>query len=447
MRILLITNHFHPEEFRCNDLAFALAERGHKVTVLTAIPDYPQGKFPKGYGIFRKRVEQVRGVKVLRSFIIPRGNGGKLRLMLNYGSSLLAQCWDALWLSLFGRYDYVLVHETSPVMVGVPGVIVSKLRRAPMDFWVLDLWPESLQDAGGVNNPKILGFFGGLTKWIYKHSRKILISSRGFKDSICEMGDFEGKLVYFPNWADVALGGPSTGSGTAEAERSFASPFDKLRAGFRMTDSRNSMLPEGFRVMFAGNIGEAQDMESLMGAALVLKDDKDIQFCIVGDGRKRPWVEEFVKEHGLEATVHLLGRHPIEAMPAFFAAADVMLVTLKDSRIFNRTAPAKLQAYMNAGKPIAAMINGEGASVIAEAGCGYSVAAGDSEAFAELLRRMRSLEPSGLAAMGARGKDYCSLNFDFGRSVATIETLMACPSTASTSSTSSSGIGITGQAQ
>ena len=439
MRILLITNHFHPEEFRCNDLAFALAERGHKVTVLTAIPDYPQGKFPKGYGIFRKRVERVRGVKVLRSFIIPRGNGGKLRLMLNYGSSLLAQCWDALWLGLFGRYDYVLVHETSPVMVGVPGVIVSKLRRVPMDFWVLDLWPESLQDAGGVNNPKILGFFGGLTRWIYKHSRKILISSRGFKDSICEMGDFGGKLVYFPNWADVALGGPSTGSGTAEAERSFAS--------LRMTDSRSSMLPEGFRVMFAGNIGEAQDMESLMGAALALKEEKDIQFCIVGDGRKRPWVEEFIKEHGLEATVHLLGRHPIEAMPAFFAAADVMLVTLKDSRIFNRTAPAKLQAYMNAGKPIAAMMNGEGASVIAEAGCGYSVAAGDSEAFAALLRRMRSLEPSELSAMGARGKDYCSSNFDFGRSVATIETLMAGASTASTSSTSSSGIGITGQAQ
>ena len=440
MRILLITNHFHPEEFRCNDLAFALAERGHKVTVLTAIPDYPQGKFPKGYGIFRKRIERVRGVKVLRSFIIPRGNGGKLRLMLNYGSSLLAQCWDALWLGLFGRYDYVLVHETSPVMVGVPGVIVSKLRGAPMDFWVLDLWPESLQDAGGVNNPKILGFFGGLTKWIYKHSRKILISSRGFKDSICEMGDFEGKLVYFPNWADVALGAPAGELVEPPALRQAQGPVLRLSSG-------EITLPEGFRVMFAGNIGEAQDMESLMGAALALKEEKDIQFCIVGDGRKRPWVEEFVKEHGLEATVHLLGRHPIEAMPVFFAAADVMLVTLKDSRIFNRTAPAKLQAYMNAGKPIAAMMNGEGASVIAEAGCGYSVAAGDSEAFAALLKRMRSLEPSELAAMGARGKDYCSLNFDFGRSVATIEALMAGPSTASTSSTSSSGIGITGQAQ
>lgn len=431
MRILLITNHFHPEEFRCNDLAFALAERGHKVTVLTAIPDYPQGRFPKGYGIFRKRIERVRGVKVLRSFIIPRGDGGKLRLMLNYGSSLLAQCWDALWLGLFGRYDYVLVHETSPVMVGVPGVIVSGLRSllrrgsdpVPMDFWVLDLWPESLQDAGGVNNARILGFFGGLTRWIYKHSRKILISSRGFRDSICEMGDFGEKLVYFPNWADVALGTPAGELVEPSALRQAQGPQVPAATG-PSTGSGTGMLPEGFRVMFAGNIGEAQDMEGLMGAALALKEERDIHFCIVGDGRKRPWVEEFVREHGLEATVHLLGRHPIEAMPAFFAAADVMLVTLKDSRIFNRTAPAKLQAYMNAGKPIAAMMNGEGASVIAEAGCGYSVAAGDSEAFAALLRRMRSLGPSDLAALGSRGKEYCSLHFDFARSVVLIEDLM-----------------------
>ena len=398
MRILLITNHFSPEEFRCNDLAFELAKRGHKVTVLTAIPDYPKGKFHKGYGIFRKRVENVKGVKVLRSFIIPRGNGGKVRLMLNYGSSLLAQCWDALWLGLFGRYDYVLVHETSPVMVGIPGVIVSKMKRIPMDFWVLDLWPESLQDAGGVNNAKILGFFGRLTTWIYRHSRHILISSRRFKDSICERGDFEDKLVYFPNWADVAL-----------MDEKVELPVS---------------LPEGFRVMFAGNIGEEQDMEALMGAALELKDSHDVHFCIVGDGRKRLFVEEFVKKHSLGSTVHLLGRHPIETMPAFFAAADVLLVTLKDSMIFNRTAPAKIQAYMNAGKPIAAMMIGEGPAIIEEASCGFSVPAGDSLGLAELIKRMQSLGSEKLSAMGACGKAYCQEHFSFSHAVETVEGLM-----------------------
>lgn len=406
MKILLVTNHFHPEEFRCNDLAFELARRGHKVSVLTGIPDYPKGRFHKGYGIFRRRVERVNGVKVYRSLIIPRGDGGKLRLMLNYGSSLLAQSWDALWLGLFGRYDYVLVHETSPVMVGVPGVIVSKIRRVPMDFWVLDLWPESLQDAGGINSPIVLGFFSKMTTWIYRHSRKILISSRGFKESICEKGGFEGKLVYFPNWADEALANTNDTNTTD-------------------TSSLLHLPSDIFKVMFAGNIGEAQDMDSLMAAALELKEEKDIHFCIVGDGRKRPWVEEFVKEHGLEATVHLLGRHPIETMPAFFAAADVLLVTLKDSKIFNRTAPAKIQAYMNAGKPIAAMMNGEGPAVVAEAQCGYSVAAGDGKAFAELIKRMKGLGAEELAAMGARGKAYCQENFSFERAVETMEGLVS----------------------
>lgn len=171
--------------------------------------------------------------------------------------------------------------------------------------------------------------------------------------------------MYFPNWADVTLN---------EAPTGFELPA----------------MPKGFRVMFAGNIGEAQDMDSLMAAALELKAEKDIHFCIVGDGRKRPWVEEFVKDHGLGETVHLLGRHPIETMPAFFAAADVLLVTLKDSKIFNRTAPAKIQAYMNAEKPIAAMMNGEGPAIIKELGCGRNVPADDYIGFANLAKTMKN---------------------------------------------------------
>ena len=376
------------------------------MTVLTGIPDYPKGKFHEGYGLFKKRIERVQGVKVLRSFIIPRGDGGKVRLVLNYLSSFLAQCFDAVLLGLFGRYDYVLVHETSPVMVGVPGVIVSKMKHIPMDFWVLDLWPESLQDAGGINNKKVLGLFSKLTTWIYRHSRNILISSRGFRKSICEKGEFEEKLIYFPNWADVAL------ANTDNTNTTDTSPILHLPSDI-------------FKVMFAGNIGEAQDMDNLMEAALALKEEKGIHFCIVGDGRKRPWVETFVKEHGLEDTVHLLGRHPMEAMPAFFAAADLMVVTLKDSKIFNRTAPAKLQAYMNAGKPIAAMMSGEGAAVVAEAQCGFSVEAGNGKGLAELIVRMKNLDTPKLEAMGAAGKRYCEENFSFRKAVETIEGLIS----------------------
>ena len=242
--------------------------------------------------------------------------------------------------------------------------------------------------------------FGKLTTWIYRNAKHILISSRGFEGSICEKGDFVNKVIYFPNWADISLG-----------EQSF--------------DNNLPKMPEGFKVMFAGNIGEAQDMDSLMETALVLKDETDIHFCIVGDGRKRPWVEDFVREHDLTSTVHLLGRFPIEMMPAFFAMADVLLVTLKDSKVFNRTAPAKIQAYMNAGKPIAAMLNGEGSVVISNAECGFCVAAGDAGAFAHLLKHMKAMEHDKLVEMGIRGKQFCKEYFDFSKALITIEKLMS----------------------
>lgn len=399
MRVLLITNHFYPEEFRCNDLAFELASRGHEVSVLTGIPDYPGGRYHHGYGVIRKRIETVQHVRVYHSFIIPRGRGGAFRLFLNYLSSLLAQCFDAFLLGVFGKYDCVLVHETSPVMVGVPGVIVSRMKRIPMVFWVLDLWPESLRDAGGINNPGVLALFGKLTAWIYRHSDRILISSMGFKESICEKGVFENKIAYFPNWADEAIG--------------------------KDHDYELPPIPNGFRVMFAGNIGEAQDMDHLLEAAMELKEEKDIHFCLVGDGRKRQWVEDFIEEKGLHETVHWMGHHPVESMPAFFSLADIMLVTLRDSEIFNRTVPAKIQAYMNAGKPIAAMINGEGASVVKEASCGFCVPAGDAKALAELIIKMRSMGDDLLNQMGENGKAYCLEHFDFRKSVDTLERILS----------------------
>lgn len=390
-RVLICTNHFYPETFRCNDVAFELVRRGYDVTVLTAIPDYPGGKFFEGYGFFRKRKEIVNGVKVIRAFIIPRGNGGVIRLFLNYLSYFISSLLVSLRLGLFGKFDRVIIHETSPVMIGVPAVVVKKLQKAPLYFWVLDLWPESLQAAGGVNNPWVLGFFRRMTTWIYRHSDKILMSSKGFESSILEKGDYADKLIYFPNWADKALDGHSN----------FILPS----------------LPDGFIAMFAGNMGEAQDFDHIMSAALMLKDNHHIHFVFVGDGRKRVWVESFCEEHDLKATVHWVGRHPVETMPSFFEKADVMLMTLKDVNIFNLTAPAKLQAYMSASKPILAMMNGEGPRIVAEARCGRCVPAADAEGLAKALLEMAQMDKSELIEMGRRGKVYQQTHFDLDQSI------------------------------
>lgn len=205
MRILIVTPHFHPESFKCNDMAFDLARRGHEVSVMTAIPDYPQGKFYKGYGVFKRRRERLNGVTVYRSLVVPRGKGGAVRLAINYVSYAFFASLQALRLGWTRKYDAIVVFQLSPVLVGIPAVIVKRLQKAPVYFGVQDLWPESLAVAGGIKNRFVLRLFERLTVGLYRQSEKILVSSRGSRESICLKGDFGRKIIFFPNWVDDIL--------------------------------------------------------------------------------------------------------------------------------------------------------------------------------------------------------------------------------------------------
>jgi glycosyltransferase involved in cell wall biosynthesis len=340
MKILIVTQYFYPENFKSNDLAFELQKRGHDVTVLTGIPNYPEGKIYDGYSVFKKRKQKINGVEIIRALLLPRGVGGGIRLFLNYFSWAFFASLKSIRLSYTKKFDAVIVHEPSPITQFYPALMVKRIQKTPVYFWVMDLWPESLEIAGGVKNKFVLNFFKRMVQKFYNESEKILITSKGFKKSILEKGDYDHKIEYFPNWAEDTI---SSGN----------------------LDYPIPVLPEGFKVMFAGNIGEAQDMESIMGAALKLKDrHSNIKFILIGDGRKMPFVQDFIKEHHLQETVYTLGRFPVEAMASFFSAADILLVSLKDDPIFNLTVPAKVQAYMSSGKPIMAMLNGEGSQNI-----------------------------------------------------------------------------------
>ena len=397
-RVLLVTQYFQPENFKCNDIAFELQRRGYEVTVLTAIPNYPQGKYFDGYGLFKRRVEHIDGVKVIRGFVVPRGKGGKIGLSLNYLSYLVSSCLIALYLSLRYKYEAVFVHQVSPVTIGVAATLVKRIQRIPMYFWVLDLWPESLTAAIGLRNKYILGFFSKMVQWFYRRSDKILISSKGFANSICEKGDFAEKIIYFPNWVDKAL--------TAKS------------------DIVTPDVPNGFVAMFTGNIGASQDFGTVLSAAERLKEHKDIHFVIVGNGRAREWVEQQIIERGLNETVHCVGSYPLEAMPATFAKADVLFAALKDEPIFALTVPAKIQAYMSSGKPIISMINGEAMELVREVGCGMAVAAEDSKAFADAVLQMSQLSQSEREQMGNRGREFASNNFDFTKQMTLLEEIM-----------------------
>lgn len=389
MKILFVCQYFYPEVFRGNDIAFHWAEQGHDVHVVCGIPNYPDGKFFDGYGLINKRHETVEGVKVTRLPIIPRGKDSKVMLMLNYFSYLVVGWVWMLFHALFYKYDRVFVQQLSPVMMSVPGVLYKRFRGVPLYTWVLDLWPESLTAAGGINNKYVLGFFRRFVKSEYKHSDKILISSRSFAKSVLEYGDYTDKLVYFPQWSD-ALPNESLDS----------TPKEDL-----------PILPEGFKLMFAGAVGEAHGFECTMQAALLTKDHKDIKWVIVGDGRRLEWVRDFVKEHGLEETVLTLGRFPAETMPWFFKQADVMLVTLNDDPLFSLYAPAKISSYMAAEKPIVAVLNGEGAEVIRDADCGWTLPAGDAEGFARLAIELSKKNAAELAAKGANAAKYYNEHF------------------------------------
>lgn len=399
-KILFVCQYFYPEVFRGNDVAFHLAEEGHEVHVVTGIPNYPGGKFFDGYGWWKKHHEVVNGVKVTRLPIIPRGVDNKIMLMLNYFSYLIVGSLYMFWHAVFHKYDLVFCQQLSPVMMSIPAVIYKKIRRVPLYTWVLDLWPESLTAAGGINNKHVLAFFDWFVKKEYKWSDKILTSSRSFDQSIMKYGDYKDKIIYYPQWAD------------GQADSSNLSNFSL------------PSIPSGFRLMFAGAVGEAHGMECNLQAALLTKENKDIHWVIVGDGRKLEWVQKFIKENGLEETVHTLGRFPSDTMPLFFEKADVMLVSLTDSPLFNLYAPAKISSYMASGKPIIACLNGEGGEVVKDAKCGWSVKAGDAEELAKLVTELYGMDKSLLAEKGANGLKYYNEYFEKEKCLRKLDEIM-----------------------
>ncbi|MDC8105117.1 glycosyltransferase family 4 protein [Chryseobacterium sp. PTM-20240506] len=399
MNILIITQYFYPENFKSNDLAFELKKKGHDVTVLTGLPNYPEGKIFEGYGVFKNRKQIVNGVKVIRSLLLPRGKGGGIRLFINYYSFAVFASIKAFLMGLNNKFDAIIVHEPSPITQYYPALLMNKIWKTPVYFWVMDLWPESLSIAGGVKNKWILNYYENVIKRFYKNSEKILITSQGFRKSINQKGNFDDKIIYFPNWAEDTI---------SEGNKDFPIPS----------------LPDGFKVMFAGNIGEAQDLDNIVKAALELRDKKDIKFILVGDGRKMPFVKEFIEEHQLQETVFTMGRFPVEAMSSFFDKADVMLVTLKDDPIFNLTVPAKLQAYMSASKPVIAMLNGEGADNVKEADCGFTVSAGDYQSLANTILKASGLSKEVLTQLGENSRRYYEDNFRMSSCISNLENII-----------------------
>ena len=388
MRLLVVTQYFWPENFRVNDLVAELVQRGHQVTVLTGLPNYPDGK------VFDRFVEDpsqylsYEGAEVVRVPMLPRGRGG-FRLLLNYITFAASASIVGAWKLRGRRFDAIFAYEPSPITVGLPAATLRRLKRAPLVFWVLDLWPETLQAIGVVKSPAVLRAVGKLVAYIYRRCDVVLAQSRSFIPQIRKYAGEAARIEYFPSWAEAVF------------ESVSVEPASDVPT-----------QPGAFNIMFAGNIGDAQDFPAILDAAQALKDDENIRWLIVGDGRAGPWVSDEIRRRGLERQVLMLGRHPLQRMPSLFAHAQALLVSLKDEPIFSMTIPGKLQAYLAAGIPVLAMLNGEGAELVRRSNAGLTCAAGDHTGLASAALQLSRMSAAERAAMGERGRAVCAEEFD-----------------------------------
>jgi colanic acid biosynthesis glycosyl transferase WcaI len=389
LRILIVSQYFWPENFRINDLALALKEKGHAVTVLTGMPNYPAGRVYDGYGWWSKRQDVMQGIPIFRVPLFVRRKSKSWHLILNYLSFMFSACILGPRLLWKQKFDIVFIAQYSPVTVAIPAILISSLKSAGLIMWVQDLWPDSLSAAGAIRSEKILSIVGYVVKWIYHKCDRILVQSKGFIEPAVKVGAEREKVSYFPNWAEALY-----------------QPMVLEPSARECTE-----LPStGFVVMFAGNFGVAQSLDTIVKAAELLRD-KNIHWVLLGDGRRRSWLDSEVQSKCLK-NVHVLGGRPMETMPRYFSLADAMLVTLKDDPVMTATIPGKVQSYLACGKPIIGALNGSGAAVISDSRAGYCVPSDDYQGLANSVLKMSELSAAELQEMGECSLSYYRNNFD-----------------------------------
>jgi glycosyltransferase involved in cell wall biosynthesis len=389
VRVLLWSQYFWPESFLINELVTRLQEEQVHVCVLTGKPNYPEGKIFPGYRAMGIQHEHYAGAEVVRVPLIPRSSGSLVQLALNYLSFIISGCLVAP-LALRGRKcDVIFVYAPSPLLQTLPALLVARLKRVPLIVWVQDLWPDSLSATGVVSNRWVLRTVEAVVRYIYRRADSILIQSEAFRDSVARLTNEPGKIRYFPNTTDL--------------------PGDSVQVD--VNNLAATEIRRGFSVVFAGNIGKAQSMETIVKAAECLRSHVDIKFFIVGGGSEEAWLREEIRRRNLPNVI-LIGRLAIDAMPAIYDAASALLVTLGDSPALAATIPSKLQAYLAAGKPVIASMNGEGARVISDAEAGIACPAKDFEALAAAVLRLQSLAPEERSRLGANGRRYFSEQFN-----------------------------------
>ena len=394
MRILFLTQWFDPEPaFKGVAFAKELARRGHDVAVLTGFPNYPGGRLYPGYRIALRRRERMDGLPVTRVALYPSHDQSAARRVANYASfALTAATVGALSV---GKPDVTYVYHP-PATIALPAVVLKTLRRVPFVLDVQDLWPDSLAATGMVGNRALLSAVGWFCKLAYRSAARVVVQSPGFKGRLIERGVDPEKIELIYNWSHETPAGP---------------------AGRDAPILKEAGLDGRFTVVFAGTMGRAQALSSvLQAAALLAARLPRAQFVFIGGGVERTTLEARARQQALTNVRFLAGRGPAEIGP-LLAAADALLVHLRNDPLFTITIPSKTQAYLAAGRPVLMAVRGDAATLVRDAGAGICLNPEDPEALASAVCELANLTPDSLMAMGARGRAYYDAHLSLGAGV------------------------------
>lgn len=400
MRILILSQWYPPEPaLLLQELAQTLQQLGHEVQVLTGFPNYPSGKVYPPYRVRAWQRETLAGVPLVRVPLYPEHSRSGIRRIVNYVSFAVSAA--VLGPLLARRPDVIFVYHP-PLTIGLPAWVLSRLWRLSFVYQVQDMWPETLAATGMIHQPRILQAVAAFARWVYRRAAAILVISPGFKENLLAKGVQRDKLHMIPNWVDTDTFHPGQ-------------PDPALAAQLGLDGK--------FNVMFAGNIGEAQGLGTVLEAAVMLRDEARVQFVIVGDGVALDGLQRVAAEQGL-ANVRFLGRFPEHQMPPLYALADVLLVHLRDDPLFRITVPHKVLAYMASGKPILAALSGDAAKVVEDAGAGIACAPQQPAALAAAVRQLQALTPEARATMGQRARDAAERQYDRVQVVSDVEAVL-----------------------
>jgi len=385
MKITILSQYFYPEQFLISQLASELKNKGHDVHVLTGLPNYPKGEFFQGYSFWKGPFFEYynKDVPVYRTPILPRGKGF-FRLSLNYLSFILSA-----FISTFRipKSDIYLVYATSPITSAIPAIIHKFFSKTPVVIWLQDLWPESLSAILGIQKETLLyKVVEYLVRWIYKNTDYIFIQSPRFKENLSQYNFPLEYSDFIPSWGEELSHNPEN------------------------INWINSIPNDKFKITFAGNIGIAQSIDTIFEAAILLKENNEILFLIVGDGRELERLKKQAKDINLNNII-FFGRKQFQDMATLFQKSDALLVTLKKQEISEKTIPAKAVQYLAAKKPIISGTGGITNELITQAQAGLTVEPENPKELAAAILSLSKISNEDREKMGENAYTFFKQNF------------------------------------